>query len=120
MMASERFSIGIDLGTTNCTLAFVPLDGEARSQIFGIGQWDTSSTIMESSALPSFLYLSDAVTAAQIRPGAAGDEEWVVGRLARKKAAESPGRVVHSGKSWLCHKTSDLTGRILSRGQGEK
>jgi len=51
-MASSRFSIGIDLGTTNCALAFVPLDGEARSQIFGIGQWDTSSTIMESSALP--------------------------------------------------------------------
>jgi molecular chaperone DnaK (HSP70) len=99
MMASARFSIGIDLGTTNCALAFVPLDGEARSQIFGIGQWDTSSTTMESSALPSFLYLPDAVTAAQIRPGAAGDEEWVVGRLARKKAAESPGRVVHSAKS---------------------
>ena len=116
MMASARFSIGIDLGTTNCALAFVPLDGEARSQIFGIGQWDTSSTIMESSALPSFLYLPDAVTAAQIRPGAAGDEEWVVGRLARKKAAESPGRVVHSAKSWLCHHTSDRTARFLPWG----
>src|ERR1700738_1031702 len=116
MMASARFSIGIDLGTTNCALAFVPLDGEARSQIFGFGQWDTSSTIMESSALPSFLYLSDAVIAAQIRPGAAGDEEWVVGRLARKKAAESPGRVVHSAKSWLCHHTSDRMGRFLPWG----
>src|SRR5258707_2237853 len=116
MMASSRFSIGIDLGTTNCALAFVPLDGEARSQIFGIGQWDTSSTIMESSALPSFLYLLDAVTAAQIRTGGAGDEEWVVGRLARKKAAESPGRVVHSAKSWLCHHTSDRTARFLPWG----
>src|ERR1700756_2731910 len=116
MMASARFSIGIDLGTTNCALAFVPLDGEAETQIFGIGQWDTSSTIMESSALPSFLYLPDAVTAAQIRPGAAGDEEWVVGRLARKKAAESPGRVVHSAKSWLCHHTSDHTARFLPWG----
>jgi molecular chaperone DnaK (HSP70) len=116
MMASARFSIGVDLGTTNCALAFVPLDGEARSQIFGIGQWDTSSTTMESSALPSFLYLPDAVTAAQIRPGAAGDEEWVVGRLARKKAAESPGRVVHSAKSWLCHHTSDRTARFLPWG----
>src|SRR3989440_762109 len=116
MMESARFSIGIDLGTTNCALAFVPLDSEARSQIFGIGQWDTSSTIMESSALPSFLYLPDAVTAAQIRPGAAGDEEWVVGRLARKKAAESPGRVVHSAKSWLCHHTSDRTARFLPWG----
>src|SRR6185369_7318958 len=102
MMASARFSIGIDLGTTNCALAFVPLDSEARSQIFGIGQWDTSSTIREASALSSFLYLPDAVTAAQIQPRKTGAQEWVVGRLARKKAAESPGRVVHSAKSWLC------------------
>ena len=34
MMASARFSIGIDLGTTNCALAFVPLDSEARSRDF--------------------------------------------------------------------------------------
>src|SRR5438094_10285247 len=90
MMESARFSIGIDLGTTNCAVALVPLDSEARSQIFGIEQWDTSSTIMESPALPSFLYLPDAVTAAQIQPGAAGGDEWVVGRLARKKAAKHP------------------------------
>ena len=71
---------------------------------------------MESSALPSFLYLPDAVTAAQIQPGTAGGEEWVVGRLARKKAAESPGRVVHSAKSWLCHHTSDRSARFLPWG----
>ena len=61
MMESARFSIGIDLGTTNCAVALVPLDSEARSQIFGIQQWDTSSTIMESPALPSFLYLPGTV-----------------------------------------------------------
>src|SRR2546423_4138451 len=116
MMESSRFSIGIDLGTTNCALAFVPLDSEARSQIFGIQQWDTSSTIMESPALPSFLYLPDAVTAAQIQGGTAGGEEWVIGRLARKKAAESPGRVVHSAKSWLCHHTSDRSAPFLPWG----
>jgi hypothetical protein len=38
-MPTPRFSIGIDLGTTNCALAFVPLDGEAKSEIFGIPQW---------------------------------------------------------------------------------
>src|SRR5438045_1372196 len=116
MMESSRFSIAIDLGTTNCALAFVPLDNEARSQIFGIQQWDTSSTIMESPALPSFLYLPDAVTAAQIQSGTAGGEEWVIGRLARKKAAESPGRVVHSAKSWLCHHTSDRSAPFLPWG----
>src|SRR6201984_3091450 len=114
-MPSARFSIGIDLGTTNCALAFVLLGSEARSEIFGIPQWDTSSTIMESRALPSFLYFPDAVTATQIQPTASG-EVWVVGRLARKKAAESPGRVVHSAKSWLCHHTSDRLAEFLPWG----
>src|SRR5438045_294274 len=116
MMESSRFSIAIDLGPTNCALAFVPLDNEARSQIFGIQQWDTSSTIMESPALPSFLYLPDAVTAAQIQSGTAGGEEWIIGRLARKKAAESPGRVAHSAKSWLCHHATDRSARFLPWG----
>ena len=115
-MPTARFSIGIDLGTTNCALAFVLLGREARSEIFSIPQWDTSSTIMESRALPSFLYLPDAVTATQIQPGTASGEVWVVGRLARKKAAESPGRVVHSAKSWLCHHTSDRSARFLPWG----
>jgi molecular chaperone DnaK (HSP70) len=38
-MAQARFGIGIDLGTTNCALAFTPLDGEARAQILAIPQW---------------------------------------------------------------------------------
>src|SRR5262252_5517589 len=115
-MARAHFSIGIDLGTTNCAVAFVPLDDEARSEIFGIPQWDTLSAIAESPALPSFLYLPDEAAAAVIQTGKVGNEEWVVGRLARKKAGESSGRVVHSAKSWLCHHTSDRTARFLPWG----
>src|SRR5207302_10482569 len=92
-------SIGIDLGATNCALAFVPLHGEARSAIFGVRQWASLSAITESTALPSFLYLPEEAAAAQIQDGEAKSEEWIVGLLARKKAAESPGRVVHSAKS---------------------
>src|SRR5262252_7790152 len=115
-MARAHFSIGIDLGTTNCAVAFVPLDDEARSEIFGIPQWDTLSAIAESPALPSFLYLPDEAAAALIQTGKVGNEKWVVGRLARKMAAESPGRVVHSAKSWLCHHTSDRSARFLPWG----
>jgi molecular chaperone DnaK (HSP70) len=118
-MARPRFSIGIDLGTTNCALAFVPLDDEARSEIFDIPQWDTLFAIAESPALPSFLYLPDEAAAAQIQNGKTGNEEWVVGRLARKKAVESPGRVVHSAKSWLCHHTSDRSARFLPWGSDD-
>jgi molecular chaperone DnaK (HSP70) len=112
-MATPRFSIGIDLGTTNCALAFVPLDGEAKSEILGIPQWETLSGITESSGLPSFLYLPDETAAVQIQGGAATKEKWIVGRFARKKAGESAGRVAHSAKSWLCHHTSDRTAPFL-------
>src|SRR5689334_10471563 len=46
----------------------------------------------------------------------AGQREWIVGRFARNKAAESPGRVVHSAKSWLCHHTADRSARFLPWG----
>jgi molecular chaperone DnaK (HSP70) len=118
-MARARFSIGIDLGTTNCALAFMPLDDEAQSEILGIPQWASLSAITESRALPSFLYLPEEAAAAQIRDGETDDEEWVVGLLARKKAAEAPGRVVHSAKSWLCHHTSDRSGRFLPWGSDD-
>ncbi len=118
-MTRARFSIGIDLGTTNCALAFVPLHGEARSEVLGIPQWDSQSAVTESVALPSFLYLPEEAAAAQIQYGEANNEEWIVGRLARKKAAESPGRVVHSAKSWLCHHTSDRSARFLPWGSDD-
>jgi molecular chaperone DnaK (HSP70) len=112
-MTRARFSIGIDLGTTNCALAFVPLTGEAKSEVLEIPQWEGLSEVTEFPALPSFLYLPDEAAAAAIQGGKAGDEEWIVGRLARKKAAETPGRIVHSAKSWLCHHASDRLARFL-------
>src|SRR6516162_5087050 len=118
-MTRARFSIGIDLGTTNCALAFVPLHGAARSEILGIPQWETLSGITESPALPSFLYLPDEAVTAQVQGREAGNEEWIVGRLARKKAGESPGRVVHSAKSWLCHHTSDRSAPFLPLGSDD-
>src|SRR5260370_10807415 len=119
MMTQARFSIGIDLGTTNCALAFVPLHGEARSAIFGVPEWASLSRITESTALSSFLYLPEEAAAAQIQDGEAKSAEWIVGLLARKKAAESPGRVVHSAESWLCHHTSDRSAGFLPWGSDD-
>ena len=40
-MNRAKFSIGIDLGTTNCAMAFEPLEGaETRTQVFAIPQPD--------------------------------------------------------------------------------
>jgi molecular chaperone DnaK (HSP70) len=118
-MARARFSIGIDLGTTNCALAFVPLHGESRSDILSIPQWATLSAIADSTALPSFLYLPEEAVATQIQVGEADNDEWISGLLARKKAAEAPGRVVHSAKSWLCHHTADRSARFLPWGSDD-
>ena len=82
-MARARFSIGIDLGTTNCAAAFVPLDGEARSELLAIPQWETLSSLTEASTLPSFLYLPEDAVANQIHGKNAGGREWIIGRLAR-------------------------------------
>src|SRR5437762_8750264 len=118
-MTRARFSIGIDLGTTNSALAFVPLHGEGRSEILAIPQWESLSAITEPTALPSFLYLPEEAAAGQLQDGEVDSEEWVVGALARKKAAESPGRVVHSAKSWLCHHTSDRSAQFLPSGSDD-
>jgi molecular chaperone DnaK (HSP70) len=102
-MTKARFNIGIDLGTTNSALAFAPLHGESPPEIFAVPQWESVTSLTESTTLPSFLYLPDEAVAGRIEGREAGEGEWVVGRLARAKAGEVPGRVAHSAKSWLCH-----------------
>jgi len=118
-MAQAKFSIGIDLGTSNSALAFSPLTEEGESEVLAIPQWDTASTVTDSSTLPSFLYLPEEAVATQIRDRGLSCGEWVVGRLAQRKASETPGRVVHSAKSWLCHHAADRSARFLPWGSDE-
>src|SRR5271157_4181200 len=116
-MAGARYSIGIDLGTTNSALAFAPLVGEAKPDILLVPQWESLTALAEQPTLPSFLYLPEDAVAAQLRSRSAGAGEWIVGRLARNRMAEAPGRVVHSAKSWLCHHAADRTASFLQIGR---
>ncbi len=118
-MAQARFSIGIDLGTTNSALAFVPLHGEARSEVFEVPQWESLSGLTVSRTLPSFLYLPEDAVATQLKGDGGGRGEWIVGRLARHRARETPGRVAHSAKSWLCHHAADRFAPFLPWGSEE-
>ncbi len=117
-MTEAKFSIGIDLGTSNSALAFCPLTSAQGSQVLAIPQWDTPTTVIESEILPSFLYLPEEAIAAQMRGqhGGLGSSAWVVGRLARRKASETPGRVAQSAKSWLCHHAADRSAPFLPWG----
>jgi len=106
-VAQPRFSIGIDLGTSNSALAFAELSGAGGVEILAIPQLDTAATTVDAETLPSFLYLPENASA------------WVVGRLARRKAGETPGRVVQSAKSWLCHHGADRTAPFLPWGSDD-
>ena len=112
-MKASLFSIGIDLGTTNSAIAYTRLtDDHSISETFRPLQWDSLTSVGESSTLPSFLYLPTCPEADQ-----AGlqeqDAPWMVGTFARKQSAETPGRVVHSAKSWLCHHSVDRSADFL-------
>jgi len=116
MKARGRFSIGIDLGTTNSALAFVPLVSAGTPEILFVPQWESLAGLTEEPTLPSFLYLPDKALAAHIRGREVGGGQWIVGRFARSKASETPGRVVHSAKSWLCHHAADRSAPFLPWG----
>ncbi len=120
--ALAHYSIGIDLGTTNTVLAFVPLTGDVASQVFAIPQLASAIAIEEAASLPSFLFLPEAAGPAETSSVDAAlqiDERWVVGRFARDKAADIPGRVVHSAKSWLTQHSADRSARFLPWGSDE-
>ncbi len=112
-MKASLFSIGIDLGTTNSAIAYTRLtDDDSISETFHPAQWESLTSIGQASALPSFLFLPTEAEANQAGLAKA-DSRWMVGLFARKQSAETPGRVVHSAKSWLCHHAVDRSADFL-------
>ncbi len=116
-----KFSIGIDLGTSNCALSFVRLDDPgAITEVFEIPQWDSLNGLASLTTLPSFLYLPTAAEASQLGGADAnGSADWISGLLARKRSGETPGRVALSAKSWLCHHSVDRNAEFLPWGSDE-
>jgi len=110
---SARFSVGIDLGTTHCALAEAPLDGEPESpSVQPILQLVARDRVDATPLLPSFLYFPHAAEGALVLPWAE-HAPLAVGQYARRRAAESPGRVVASSKSWLSHPAIDRHAPVL-------
>ena len=112
-MSARRFAIGIDLGTTHCAVARIELDGDAAtSEVIDIEQLVTPTSLERQPLLPSFLYVpTDAERPLPLPWDAA--RAFAVGSHARSRAAEAPGRVVSSAKSWLCHPTADRRSGLL-------
>ena len=108
------YAVGIDLGTTNCALAFGD-GGEAPPRALGIPQVVNPGEVRAEALLPSFLYLSSDV---ELPAGALAlpwqpDAADAVGRFARKRGAATPARLVSSAKSWLSFAGVDRRAPIL-------
>ena len=122
---SKQYVIGIDLGTTNCALAYAPAGGDPRDlpsvTLFQIPQLINPGEMREEPLLASFLYLpgpSD-FPAGSIRLPWNDTPSYVVGALAQKRGAEVSSRLVASAKSWLSHAGVDRTAAILPTGAPE-
>ena len=113
-----RFIVGIDLGTTNSALAYCEFGAESdapRIDISAIPQVVNPNEVAERTLLPSFLYIPgdlDFPNGSLSLPWDA-EPQFVIGELARKRGAESPGRLVSSAKSWLSYTGANRTGPIL-------
>ena len=57
--ASAKYVVGVDLGTSNCELAYLPVDGASGEEprVLEIPQFVAPSTIERRAALPSALYV---------------------------------------------------------------
>lgn len=106
---TARFCIGVDLGTTNCAVSYVDLlETERGSQVLALGE--TSAVSRGTQTLPSL---------AALPPAEDADAQWRVGAPAAAMLASTPGRVIRSAKSWLCHDGVDRHGPLLPWGSDE-
>ena len=114
----SRFVVGIDLGTTNSALAHCDSAAASESASIEVGaipQVVNPNEVAERTLLPSFLYIPgelDFPKGSLSLPWDA-DPKFVIGELARKRGAESPGRLVASAKSWLSYAGANRNAPIL-------
>jgi molecular chaperone DnaK (HSP70) len=121
MTSNARFSIGIDLGTTHCALAWVDLQlSDTDKTVHGvlpIPQCDSPGVVQAHNLLPSFLYLPhEAEFGAHdlnLPWHSSTQASTVVGELARNRGSATPIRLVSSAKSWLSHSGMDRRAGIL-------
>jgi len=110
-----RYCIGIDLGTTNCAVAFTEIAGELKIQVSPIPQLVNANEIGAEPLLPSFLYIPgerDFPSGSIALPWDSAPR-FVTGKLAQRRGAEVSSRLVSSAKSWLSYSSVDRTAAML-------
>jgi molecular chaperone DnaK (HSP70) len=131
LISDSHFVVGIDLGTTNNSVAYVELgtaeNGKPAIQKFPVRQLTGPGEFAPYPVLPSFLYIPGEYDIADQDMAApwtidqrSRDDRNFVGVFARDHGAKVPARLVSSAKSWLCNKTVDTQARILPWGAGDE
>ena len=122
-MASPRFVIGIDLGTTNCAFAFAEIEraralGPKAVEVFAVDQLVAAGECAPRSMLPSSLYLpgDHELPAGALSVPWNTDADYAVGHFAQERGSKIPGRLVTSAKSWLSYGGVDRDAEILPWG----
>jgi molecular chaperone DnaK (HSP70) len=133
MTEMKRYSVGIDLGTSNTVLAYAEA-GSRLIRVFEIEQLVSPGEVAARPLLPSVRYQaadgelsaadlqlpwSGASAGASAAQGKDAAQSVVVGRLARLLGAQVPGRLVASAKSWLSHGSVDRVAPILPWGASD-
>lgn len=114
-MEGFRFIVGIDLGTSSCALSYIDrYSSEVIPKNLLITQFHEQGTV-ELETLPSFCYVPKNQKDAENfkLPFSTFPQTYAVGILARERLLTHPDFVVHSAKSWLCHKAVDREAKIL-------
>jgi len=118
---AARFSVGIDLGTTNCAIARTDITDAGTAgpiEVLPISQLVEPGEVAPLTLLPSFLYVVGDLDfpsgSLRLPWDDTGDRPpHIVGELARKRGSETPARLVSSAKSWLSHAGANRTAAIL-------
>ncbi|MBF0556846.1 MAG: Hsp70 family protein, partial [Nitrospirae bacterium] len=118
MSGHSRYIVGIDLGTTNSSAAYVDTEAGQEIHIFEIPQLTGEGQVEGRPHLPSFLYLpTEYERAASCALPWSKDVSYIVGEYARAKGAIAPLNLVSSAKSWLCHSRVGRKSPILPWGR---
>lgn len=108
--------LGIDLGTTHTVLAR-GLESEHHGPsltIEPVQQTAAQGMVKTLPHLPSFLYMPGSeLDQAQLALPWSETPEYLTGTYARELAAKTPGRAIHSAKSWLSHQHSNPKNETL-------
>jgi hypothetical protein len=112
---TARFSLGIDLGTSNCAMALTDLETD-RTEVLSITQIVTANQLGEKPTLASALYLphpEEFPPGSFHLPWTGNQQPEIVGQFARDHGALVPDRLVTSAKSWLSNPHIDPKQRTL-------